>query len=158
MLRLPFTLKVPSRDILRGESTVSWTTFTFQGLMHFDGSALHIEWSGIAATDEVEGVSVRSDVMSLPAESVVIPLSRLRSVKLLGGWWRPRLELTGNDMTALAVVPSETASRVYFWIRRGDRRLAGDLAAAMRHAAHERLLASGAERLPPEVATPPRGV
>lgn len=85
MLRLPFTLKVPSRDNLRGAVT-SWTTFAFHGLMHFDGTALHLEWSGTAATVDIEGVSVRSDVISLPAESSVIPLSCLRSAKLAGGF------------------------------------------------------------------------
>lgn len=157
MLRLPFTLKVPSRDNLRGAVT-SWTTFAFHGLMHFDGTALHLEWSGTAATVDIEGVSVRSDVISLPAESSVIPLSRLRSAKLAGGWWRPRLEVTANDTTALAIVPSEAAGRVCFWISRRDRRLAGDLVAVMRRAAREQLLASGVEHLPPTVSTPPQGV
>lgn len=158
MLRLPFRLKVPSKDNLTQESVTSWTTFAFHGLMHFDGTALHIEWGGTAATDVVEGVSVRSGIISLPPESVVIPVSRLRSVKLAGGWWRPRLELTGNDVTALAVVPSEAAGLVRFWVTRGDRRLAGELAAAMKLAARERLLASRADRLPSEVPTPPSGV
>lgn len=158
MLRLPFTLRIPGKDNLTQESVISWTTFAFHGLMHFDGSALHLEWTGTAATDEVAGASVRSDTIALPPESVAIPLSRLRSVKLAGGWWRPRLEITGNDMTALAAVPGEEAGRVRFWISRGDRWRAGEMAAAMRLAAREQLSAtSDTDRLLPGPHTPPRG-
>jgi hypothetical protein len=158
MLPLPFQLKVPARDNLAGESVVSWTTFAFHGLMWFDGALLQVEWSGTAATDEVEGASVRSDVMALPTESVSIPLERLRAVRLAGGWWRPRLELSGNDMTALAQVPSEAAGTVRFWIRRRDRALAGALVSGMRQAARERLPAPDAGPFLPPVHTPPEGV
>lgn len=155
---LPFQLKVPARDNLAGESVVSWTSFDFHGLMWFDGALLHLEWSGTAATDAVEGVSVRSDVMALPTESVSIPLERLRAARLAGGWWRPRLELSGNDMRALAEVPSEAAGTVRFWIRRRDRHLAGTLVSAMRQAAREHLPLPGAEPFLSPARTPPEGV
>jgi hypothetical protein len=156
---LPFRLKVPGKDNRAGESVISWTTFAFRGLMRFDGDLLHLEWSGTAATDEVEGASVRSDVVALPAESVAIPLERLRTVKLAGGWWRPRLEITGNDMAALAEVPSEEGGRVRFWLRRGDRALAAELVSAMRQTARERpSLERGARPALPQPHTPPGGV
>ncbi len=154
---LPFKLRVAARDNLAGDSVVSWTTFTCHGLMRFDGALLHIEWTGTAHTDEVEGVSVRSDVMALPRESTSIPLGRLQSVRLAGGWWRPRLELTGNDMTALAEVPSEEAGTVRFWIRHRDRGLAGTLVSAMRQAARVRLPMPGATPLVRPLHTPPGG-
>ncbi len=156
---LPFSLKVPSRDNLSGEAVISWTDFAFHGLMRFDGEVLQIEWSGTAATDEVEGAAVRSEILALPAEAVAIPLERLRTVKLAGGWWRPRLEITGNDMAALAEVPSEEGGRVRFWLRRGDRALAAELVSAMRQAARERpSLERGARPALPQPHTPPGGV
>jgi len=127
--------------------------------MRFDGDTLHLEWSGTAATDEVEGVSVRSDIMALPAEAIAIPLERLRTVKLAGGWWRPRLEITGNDMVALAEVPSEEGGRVRFWLSRGDRALAAGLVSALRQAARGRpSLERGARPPLPQPHTPPGGV
>ncbi len=157
MIPLPFSLKVPARDNLAPASVTSWTTFAFHGLVHFDGRLLHLEWTGTAATDEVEGTSVRSDLMALPAESLSVPLERLRSVRLAGGWWRPRLEIAGNDMQALAAVPSEEAGTVRLWIRRRDRRLAAALAGAMHEAARAGVLAPQADLLSPS-HTPPEGV
>jgi len=149
MRPLPFRLKVPARDNLAGASVISWTSFTFHGRLGFDGAELQVEWNGTAATDAVEGASVRSDVMALPAESVAVPLTRLRSARLVGGWWRPRVEITGNDLTALAAIPGEQAGEVQFWITRRDRKLAAALVAALHQTARvKRLAPSGDDRLP----------
>jgi len=120
---LPFTLRVPGKDTVSG-ADVSSTTYRFHGLLHFDGASLHLEWTGTADIDEVAGADVRSETVALPAESLALPVHRIRSVVLHTGWWRPHLELNGGDLHALAIVPSEQRGRVRLYLSRGDRELA----------------------------------
>lgn len=135
MVPLSFRLKVPGRD-LSSADTVAWTTFRLNGLLTFDGQALHIEWSGTGLLDSVTGAEVESSTVAIPREHLAIPLVRIRSVRLRGGWWRPRLEVSGNDLEALCGVPSEEGGRVFFWLDRRERKLAEELVIALRVAAH----------------------
>ncbi len=128
---LPFTLKVPGKDDITG-ADISSTTFRFHGLLRFDGQELLLEWAGTADIDEVSGLDVRSETISLPAESLAVPIERIRTVELHPGWWRPHLEVTGSDLGALATVPSEQRGRVRFWLSRPDRPLAARVADAIR--------------------------
>ena len=156
MVPLPFRLKVAGKD-LSAAATVAWTTFRLQGLLAFDGSLLRLEWSGTGAVDAVTGIEVRSETVSLPTECLGIPLHRVRSIRLLGGWWRPRLEVTANDLDALAPVPSSEGGRVRLWLARRDRALAAAVVAAILQAARtaQPLDPPAALRLP--VTTPPEG-
>lgn len=130
---LPFALKVPGREVF-GLTGFSSTTFRFHGFLRLHDDGLLVEWSGTATVDEVGGTGVREETLALPAESVTVPLSCLRHFSLRGGWWRPCLEATANDLEALSMIPSEDQGRVRFWIARRNRRLAVDLVAAVSHA------------------------
>lgn len=150
---LPFTLRVPGKDNISG-ADVSSTTFRFHGLLHIDGDALLVEWAGTADIDEVSGLDVRSETISLPAETLAVPMDRLGRVELHAGWWRPHLEIAGADLTALATVPSEQKGRVRFWLARGDRPLAARIAEALRQVLLTRGRPGPADPRSPSAPTP----
>lgn len=136
MAPIPFTLKVAGRDYSTEDFT-AWSTDKVHGLLHFDGRSLTIEWAGTASIDEVRGLEVHSQTVPLPPQVLSIPLLRLRTAKLAGGWWRPRLELTGNDLEALALVPGEAGGRVQLWIARRDRPRAARVVDALHRVARQ---------------------
>jgi hypothetical protein len=128
MQSLPFTLKVPGKDAIT-VSSVSTTEFEFHGLLHLDDDALVLEWAGTAKVEEVSLLAMNQETVALPEEALTLPLDRVRTIALRGGWWRPRLELMGNDLEALRIVPSEDRGQVRLWLARRDRRLAAELVA-----------------------------
>lgn len=125
---LPFRLKVSGTDEVQGVRAIS-TSFRFGGWLRLEGDSLRIEWSGYARIQDVGAAGIRDEQLPLPAETLVVPLARLRRVEVLGGWWRPRLALSARDARALALVPSEEHGTVHCWYARGDRSLAVALAA-----------------------------
>lgn len=126
-VELPFTLKVAGKDEYEGIRAVS-TSFHFHGLLKLDGEVLRIEWKGHARVQDVELLSVRDEELPLPAETLIVPVARLRRAELLGGWWRPRLAISARDIHALSVVPSEDQGSVAFWYARRDGGLAAKIA------------------------------
>jgi hypothetical protein len=154
MLSVPFRLKVPGKDEVSGVHIAS-TTFSFHGRLRLDPPVLHIEWSGTAAIDDVSGFGVRSETIALPSETLSVPLDCLYAAKLQGGWWRPRLILIANELTGLAIVPSEEGGRVSFWLARADRRAAAQLLAAIQGT--QRRLGSASGSSPPETLPTPPG-
>ena len=117
---LPFRLKVSGTDEVQGFRAVS-TSFRFHGWLRLDGAQLRIEWDGFARVQDVGAASIRDKRLSLPAETLIVPVARLRRAELLGGWWRPRLAISARDVRALALVPSEELGTVQFWYARRDR-------------------------------------
>lgn len=143
---LPFRLKIPGKDEfvgLRAEST----SFQFHGLARLDGAVLHLEWAGTAHVQGVDALSIRDEKLFLPAESLELPVERLRAAEVAGRWWRSRLELSARELHALAIVPSEELGVVRLWFRRRDRELASALAADLSRAiaAPPQLPAAGGE-------------
>jgi hypothetical protein len=127
---LPFKLKVAGSDEFRGLNAIS-TSFRFHGLLQFDGATLQIEWAGSAQVQEVGALTVRDDQLALPEETLALPVERIRAAELAGGWWRPRLEISANDLQALRIVPSENQGMVRFWYARKDGAIAAGLAARL---------------------------
>ena len=130
---LPFRLKVPGKDEFVGVRVES-TSFQFHGLARLDGALLNLEWAGTARVQGVDALSIRDDKLSLPAESLELPVDRLRTAEVLGRWWRLRLELSARELRALAIVPSEDSGVVRLWFRRRDRQVAVALAADLTRA------------------------
>jgi hypothetical protein len=128
---LPFHLKVPGKDALTA-TTASSTKFRFHGLLHLQEDTIHLEWTGTARVERVSLLAVNEETLALPDEFLTLPLARIREMELRGGWWRPRLELMGNDLEALRIVPSEDRGRVRLWLARRDRTLASEIAARAR--------------------------
>jgi len=156
MVPLRFRLKVPGTDLSAG-GTAAWSTFRIHGMASLDGEALRLEWTGIGTIDSVTGTEVQGETVTLPIDSLTIPLQALRTVRLLGGWWRPRLEITANDLSVLRSVPGEEGARVTLWLVRGDRRLAASLVDAVRTAVARLRGASAPRHETPAALTPPNG-
>lgn len=155
---LPFALKVPGKDAVTVTS-VSSTTFRFHGMLRLEEHTLLIDWSGTAAIDEVGMLNVTSEVLSLPHESLALPFGLVRGIALRGGWWRPYLEITGNDLEALRVIPSEDRGQVRLWIYRRDRQLAARFVAEVLERKRSGRTSRGlADRALPAEGTPPNGV
>jgi hypothetical protein len=127
---LPIRLKVSGKDEFRGAHAIS-TTIRFHGWLRLDGASLHIEWSGYAQVQDVGPLSVRDERLPLPAETLIVPVARLRRAELVGGWWRPRLAISARDSRALALVPSEDEGTVHCWYARQERKAAVAFAAAL---------------------------
>ena len=158
---LAFRLKVPGTDQFQGLHAVS-TSYRFQGFLRLSGSALIIEWSGVAQVQDVGALTIRDDKLSLPDERLTVPVSHLYRATLAGGWFRPRLVLQARELGSLALVPSEEHGVVQFWYARADRQLATAMVAALTDAigaASQSALLSVTERVIHESAsTPPGGV
>ncbi len=136
---LPFRLKVPGVDEFRDFKAVSMS-YKFRGQLHLLEQGVRIEWGGTATVEEVSTIDVRDDKVHLPDEALEVPFSSLYRAQVLGGWWRPRLELQARELAALAIVPSSEAGLVRFWIGRGDRGLAQRLAEAINAGANSATL------------------
>jgi hypothetical protein len=130
MLDLPIRLKVSGKDEFHGMRAVS-TTFRFHGWLRLEAAFLRVEWSGYAQVQDVGPLSVKDDRLPLPAETLIVPVARLRRAELVGGWWRPRLIISARDGRALALVPSEEEGAVAFWYARRDRKAAIAFAASL---------------------------
>jgi len=127
---LPFTLRVPTRDALT-LSQVTSTKYRFQGRLRLADRVLEIEWRGTAVVEEVGMLGVAEETLTLPHEAITLPVENIAAARLLGGWWRPRIEITSTDLTSLRIVPSEDGGRVCFWIARSDRGRAAELVASL---------------------------
>ncbi len=156
---LPFTLKVAGKDETDGLRAVS-TTFHFHGMLLLDGEVLRIEWKGHARVQDVDILTVRDEQLPLPAETLIVPLARLRRAELLGGWWRPRLAISARDVHTLSVIPSEDQGVVCFWYARRDGALAAAMAEQLQRGISVALEAgdSGTEIVHLSESTPPRPV
>lgn len=154
MIPVPFRLKVPGQDHSSG-GTVAWTTFQVHGLASLDGQSVRLEWSGSGTLDRVRGMDVQSEVISLPIESLLLPLPDLRSIQLIGGWLRPRIEITANELAVLGPIPGAHDGRIHLWLARGDRRLASTLIQAVHEAVRQLRLSPGSAAMPgPPTPTP----
>jgi hypothetical protein len=130
MHSIPFSLKVPGKDEMTW-SEIASTSFKFRGFLRLEPGALLLEWAGSAEVEEVTFTGVRTDHVDLPSESLLVPLDEIRTLRLVGGWLRPRLELTATSMDLLRMVPGEDGGRVRLWLARQDRAPAGRLVAAV---------------------------
>ena len=127
---LPFSLRVPGKDVVE-LSHASSTQFKFHGFLRVGDGELLFEWSGTAKVEEVGLLGVDTRTLSLPYESLALSLDRIGAIALRGGWWRPYLEVTGNDLKALRIIPGEGQGRVRLWLTRSHRELAAAVIAAV---------------------------
>ncbi len=129
MEAIPFTLKVPGKEDMTW-SEIASTSYRFRGFLRLEAETLLLEWAGSAAVEEVGLTGVRTEQVALPSESLTVPLSDIRTLQLAGGWLRPRVEITANDLDLLRYVPGEEGGRVRLWLARRDREAARRLLAA----------------------------
>jgi hypothetical protein len=159
---LRFRLKVPGFDQVRDFTAIS-QSYKFQGQLQVSAGGVLIEWGGTASVEQAGMLDVRDDKIKLPDEALEVPFHELHRAQLLGGWWRPRLELQARALAALSIVPSSEAGLVQFWYRRRDRQVAtrvcnqisaGIAAAALGGSSSYPELEPSAEEA---VTTPPEG-
>ena len=120
---LPFRLKV------KGESQVAaWharsVSYRIHGIARLDERTLVLQWSGTASVSEVKGTAASDREEPLPVRTVELPIRRVAGLALLGGWWRPRVELRAADLESVADVPGARHGAVTLRIARRDRPLA----------------------------------
>lgn len=130
---LPFRLPAPGLDDVSGLAVVS-VTVRVEGLAHWTGEVLVLEWAETHHVDEVSFQKVRSDVVVQPSLTVDVPPAVLAGVEVTGGWWRPRLELRGRYLDLFVHIPGSRPGRLPLRIARRDRALARQLAAELNQA------------------------
>lgn len=154
---LPFRLKVPGEDLIHGADIIS-RSFTFHGMLRFDGAILRLEWAGSAAVDEVSLLDVSSRILPLPSEHLELSLGYLRHAVYRGGWLRPRLELAAWEVDLLRIVPGEAGGVVRLWLARGDRTQGRAVAAALTAALRAPGVTDRTPHFEIPAVTPPEGV
>lgn len=129
MESIPFALKVPGKDDMTW-SEIASTSYRFRGFVRLESDGLLLEWTGSAEVEEVSLTGVRTEQVALPTESLTVPHSEIRTLRLAGGWIRPYLEITANSLDLLRYVPGEEGGRLRLWLARRDRAAARRLVAA----------------------------
>ncbi len=130
---LPFRLRVPGIDKidLQGVRSISYRV---EGLLHFDGKTVLLEWAGTRKTEWVALGSVTDETDRSPVASRELPASAIIKARMFGGWWAPRLELRARSLDVLDGIPGARPGVVRLKIRRRDRKHAAAMVAALEHA------------------------
>ena len=144
---VPFHLPLPGSDTLglRGARSETWRV---QGLLHFDGETLTLEWSTTRHVEQVSVTGVDVDDEFSPAEVLDVPIGLIAEARLIRGWWRTRLTLRGRRLDVFDGVPGAAPGTVTLRIARRDRPIAEAMVDALKTA---RTLPPAASRpqLPP---------
>lgn len=127
---LPFRLRAAGRDSV-GFGGVESVSFRVDGLLQVIEEGITLEWTGTRTTEQVSFEKIGTDVEELSLEWVELPFERLAGVWLLGGWWRPRLELRARGIEDFDGVPAARGVTVSLGIHRRDRALARNLGSAI---------------------------
>ncbi len=139
---LPFSLKVQGHDAIDGLDVFS-ISVKVEGMAYWsDSTGLTLEWAETQHIDEVSFTRVSSDVVAQPPLAIDIAVDELAAAAVLGGWWRPRMELKGRYLDTFTHVPGSQPGRVVLWIRRRDRDLAKQLASILTRAIADRPMVS----------------
>ena len=124
---LPFRLKAPGSDTLGFEGIES-VSYRVDGLLRLADQSITLEWTGTRTTEQVSLDKVGTDVDELPPEWLELPIGRIAGAWVVGGWWRPRLELRARESGDFDGVPAARGVTLPLWIHRRDRGLARALA------------------------------
>jgi hypothetical protein len=127
--KLPFRLKIPKEDQIKGMDVTS-KTFRVHGFLEVHEDLLIIEWGGTVNVQEVGMMGVRAEAQTLH-ERLEVPVADLYRAELTGGWFRPRLTVQARTVGALAPVPTEEFGVVNFWYDRSERFTAVAVAAEL---------------------------
>ena len=126
ILAVPFALAMPKETSLEARRVQS-KVYQVRGVARFEGDRLTLEWSGSVEITEVLGGDVRNLRQSVPAQRLVLPVTRIASIELRSRWWKPRIELRTTGIGPLELVPTAMAGCVLLHITRGDWSSARDL-------------------------------
>lgn len=124
---LPFRLHPHGSDTIGFEGIES-VSYRLDGLLRLADQSVTLEWTGTRTTEQVSLDKIGTDVDKLPLDWFELPFRRIAGAWLIGGWWRPRLELRARGYDDLAGVPSRRGVTLRLRIHRRDRGLARAIA------------------------------
>jgi len=127
---LPFRLHPTGRDRIGFEGIES-VSYRLSGLLRLADQSVILEWTGTRTTEQVSLDKVGTDVDQLPMEWFELPFGRIAGVWVVGGWWRPRLELRAREDSDFTGMPSSRGVTLPLRIHRRDRGLARAIASAI---------------------------
>jgi hypothetical protein len=123
---VPFSLALDKEtNVDRGR--VQSKVFQIRGIARLEGDRLTLEWSGSIEIVDIDGGSVRNLRQSVPAQRLVLPVTRIAHVEARGRWWKPFIEIRTTGIGPLELVPTAAGGRVYLRIVRRDWIAARDL-------------------------------
>jgi len=126
VLSVPFSLALDKEtNIDRGR--VLSKAFHIRGVARLVADRLTLEWSGTTQIVDIQGGNVRNMRQSLPAQRLVLPVSRIAYVETRRRWWRPYIELRTTGIGPLELVPTASGGRVHLRLNRRDWSAARDL-------------------------------
>jgi hypothetical protein len=144
MSAVPFTL-APRSEQLSGGSEMHIVKTSVVGVASLGDGALRLQFRTIEEFQRYQGGRLEQGTNESDVRELLIPFAALRSVRVSGPWWRPRLEIAAADLRALEGFPRATTGEVSLRIRRRDRTDARELASDVEYALASRLLS------PPEL-------
>jgi hypothetical protein len=152
-LAVPFSLARPKEATVDGSGAQS-KVYQIRGMARVDADRLTLEWSGSVEIIEVQGEGVRTLRQSVPAQKLVLPVSRIAHIEARGRWWRPYIEVRTDSISPLDLVPTSVAGRVLLRLARRDWPAARDLVSRVQLAMADAALreAERARGLPRESA------
>lgn len=106
---------------LEGIESIS---FKSEGLLHLSEAGVTLEWTETRHSESVSISRIGTDVTTFEPEVLDLPFERLAGAWVIGGWWRPRLELRAASLDDLAMVPGARGVTVMLRIHRRDRDVA----------------------------------
>lgn len=123
---VPFFLTADTEtNIERGR--IQAKEFQVRGVVRLEADRLTLEWSGSVRITHIQGPNVRNLRQSVPAQRLVLPMSRIADIEVRGRWWKPYIELRSTGIGPLELVPTASAGRVYLRLTRRDWRAAREL-------------------------------
>ena len=120
---LPFRIKLPSEDTI-DMTTVREVVTTVEGMLHFEGGHVVLEWAMTRTTQEVSIMGVSDESESFEPEEAILPLDWLSTVALAGGILSPRLELRGRGLRVFEGIPGAKGATLSLHYARRDRLVA----------------------------------
>ena len=123
---VPFALS-PDKETQIDRGRVHSKVFQVRGIARLESDRLTLEWSGSVEIVDIQGPSVRNLRQSVPAQRLVLPVTRIAHVEARGRWWKPYIELRTTNIGPLELVPTAQGGRVLLRISRRDWSIARDL-------------------------------
>lgn len=124
---LPFTISAPGRDSM-GLDGIESVSYKSDGLLHLTDDGLLLEWTETRTSEKFSLERIGTDVTSFEAEALELPWHRLAGAWVIGGWWRPRLELRATTLDDFAGAPGARGVTLVLRIQRRDREIARRIA------------------------------
>ena len=131
---LPIRLKHAGSDTV-GFDGVESVSFRSEGLLHLMDWGIVLEWNQTRTTERVSMAGVATDVEELPLEAVEVPIELLVDARVIGGWWRPQIELRARGLDAFSGIPGVRGGTLRLLVHRRDRSLSRAIAIEIRERA-----------------------